>query len=553
MIKRTIYLLIIIPLIFVLASCNSSEGENDLNIEEDINVQRPETQEWETSTRERVTIHDPAIRSVTNEEGEEVFYVFGTHVSQAKTKDLVNWEVPFTVEYENMEDNLIFGNTVESLAEPFEWAGHDDADSAGGFNLWAPDVIWNPDFEWGDGETGAYMMYYSLSSTWRRSVIVLLVSPDIEGPYEYVDAVVYSGFTSEEATDGSDRNIHFEGTHLPQLIESGKVSEFKDEWVRSGGREYNTDVAPNAIDPAPFYDEKGAFRLVYGSWSGGIFLYELDPTTGLPIYPGEDGETDDGRPIDRYFGTKLSGGYHQSGEGPYIQYDEESGYYYLYLTYGGLAANGGYNMRVFRSESVDGPYVDAKGNTGMIDHRGDANHNYGIKLMGNYRMSGISRRGYRAPGHNSTVVDNEGNWFLVFHTRFDEGTEEHQVRIHQQFKNSEDWPVPLPYEYRGVPSELGNITLDEVVGEYELIQHGTDNSTEMIEPINIAIAEDGTISGETESVINMTEEGYVEITIDEITYNGVITTQPDEFDEERIVFSAVGENNEMIWGVQSLE
>lgn len=42
-----------------------------------------------------------------------------------------------------------------------------------------------------------------------------------------------------------------------------------------------------------------------------------------------------------YFGLKLSGGYHQSGEGPYIVYDEETDYYYLFVTYGGLAAKGG--------------------------------------------------------------------------------------------------------------------------------------------------------------------------------------------------------------------
>ena len=60
-------------------------------------------------------------------------------------------------EYENMEDNILFGDTNENLKETFEWAGYDDADSAGGYNLWAPDVIYNEDFEWGNGETGAYL------------------------------------------------------------------------------------------------------------------------------------------------------------------------------------------------------------------------------------------------------------------------------------------------------------------------------------------------------------------------------------------------------------
>lgn len=513
-------------------------------------VRPPSNEEWETRTTDRVSIHDPAVRQVIDEDGEETFYIFGTHVAQAKTQDFLNWEVPHMNEYENMEDNIIFGNTNENLEEPFEWAGYDDADSAGGYNLWAPDVIWNPDFEWANGDTGAYLMYYSLSSTWRRSVIVLMASQDIEGPYAYVDAVVYSGFTSEDATDGSDRNIHYEGTHLPDLIDDGVISGFNDEWVRDDGTEYNTDYAPNAIDPAPFYDEEGTFWLVYGSWSGGIHLLELEPETGLPIYPGEDGLTDDGRTIDRYFGIKLSGGYHQSGEGPYIVYNDETGYYELYITYGALQAHGGYNMRLFKSENVEGPYVDAQGNTGIIEYGSDINENYGIKLLGNYNFSGLRSGGYRAAGHNSVVQREDGVWFNVFHTRFNRGTEEHEVRVHQMIYNQDDWPIILPYEYRGEVSEIGNWISDDMVGEYEFINHGTDNSSEMIEIQTITIDNDGEISGDVSGELELHEEGYVTVEIDDVVYRGVLTEQFDERDEHRLVFSAYGENNEMIWGIK---
>ena len=65
--------------------------------------------------------------------------------------------------------------------------------------------------------------------------------------------------------------------------------------------------------------------------------------------------------IDRYFGTKIAAGYGRSSEGTYAVYDKKAGYYYLYLTYGGLASDGGYQMRQFRSKSITGPYVDAAG------------------------------------------------------------------------------------------------------------------------------------------------------------------------------------------------
>ena len=64
---------------------------------------------------------------------------------------------------------------------------------------------------------------------------------------------------------------------------------------------------------------------------------------------------------DRYFGKRVSGGYTQSGEGADVVYDKETGYYYMTVTYGGLASDGGYNMRLFRSENPDGPYLDAAG------------------------------------------------------------------------------------------------------------------------------------------------------------------------------------------------
>ena len=44
----------------------------------------------------------------------------------------------------------------------------------------------------------------------------------------------------------------------------------------------------------------------------------MDPATGRCIRP-KTGTTDDGRMVDSYFGTKLAGGYHKSGEGPFIE------------------------------------------------------------------------------------------------------------------------------------------------------------------------------------------------------------------------------------------
>ena len=45
---------------------------------------------------------------------------------------------------------------------------------------------------------------------------------------------------------------------------------------------------------------------------------------------------------------------------------------------------------------------------------------------------------------------------------------------------------------------------------------------------------------------------YITFIIDSVKYEGVICNQPDESKNktERIVFSAIGENNQSVWGVK---
>lgn len=509
--------------------------------------QLPEQKAWETMEMKRVSVHDPSITSVKDKDGKETFYIFGSHLAEAKSDNLITWEVPFNVEYENPEDNIILGNLQENLKESFEWAGYDDGDAANGYAVWAPDVIWNENYKWNDGSKGAYMYFYSATSTWRRSCIGFAVAKTIEGPYAYGDTVVYSGFTEEDSTDGSDRNTNYEATNLKQLIKDGKVAGFSENWGKNE-YEYNTDYAPNAIDPTLFYDADGKLWMTYGSWSGGIYLLELDQATGEPKYPGEDGTTEDGRVIDRYFGTKLSGGFHQSGEGPYIQYDEESGYYYYFITYGGLQSNGGYNMRLFRSEHPDGPYVDMNGKTGIIE-KGDSNSAYGLKLMGNYRLDGQTKA-YKSGGHNSFIITESGQRLLVYHTRF-AGGEAHEVRVDPMEVNQDGWLVTMPFEYTSGYELKKVIETDLAEASYEFVMHGTDNEGQVKETQTITFTADHKITGDVTGTWQLADEQYIEITIDDVIYKGVVNQQKKTEDatEDTVVFSAVGEN-QTIWGVK---
>lgn len=510
---------------------------------------KAETMKWETTNMERVSVHDPSIESEIVD-GKEIFYIFGSHVAEAKSTDLIHWEVPFQSEYEEPENNLILGNLDDTLKKSFEWAGKDDADSAGGYSIWAPDVVWNPEYVWKKGDKGAYMYYYSATSTWRRSCIGFSVSRTIEGPYETGETVVYSGFSEVDSTDGSERNIHYQNTNLKDLIRKGKIKEFNPNWVRNSGTEYNTDYAPNAIDPTLFHDESDQLWMTYGSWSGGIYLLQIDEKTGIPIYPGED-TTNVDKVVDRYFGTKLSGGFHQSGEGPYILYDKETGFYYLFVTYGQLNANGGYNMRLFRSETVEGPYIDMKGNSAVLQN-GDINSNFGVKIMGNYKFSDM-QKAYKSAGHNSAIIRQDGSWMLVYHTRFS-GGEAHEVRVHPMMLNEEGWPVTLPFEYQSNDYLTVKVEADEVLGGYEFINHGTDNGHKVIETQTIKLESDHTISGDYVGTWEK-ENYFLTLVIENRSYKGIITKQLNEnkTPTEKIVFSAIGDNNSSVWGVKSEE
>ena len=517
-----------------------------------------ETAETETETADlkktaHVCVHDPSIF----EDTDGSFYVLGSHTASASSEDLIEWK-QLNFDYGSGTGIPFYGDLKTTLEEPFQWAGCDDGDCSGGYAVWAPDIIYNPYYEWEDGESGAYMLYLCCSSTWRRSCIAYLISKEMKGPYSYVDTIVYSGFTKNGETDGnSSRDTTWDNDYLnlKELTElgseNGGIDEISDNWFNVDGS-WNHLYAPNAIDPNLFFDASGEkLYMSYGSWSGGMFLLELDPATGRAIYPGVDG-TDDvsGNYVDRYFGVHLIGGDHQSGEGPYISYDRETGYYYLYCTYGGLAAEGGYNMRLFRSENVTGPYLDAAGNNAADNRR--SRDKYGIKLIGNYSF--FDQTGMRAAGHNSQLNASDGSRYLVYHQRFDvkPQLEAHEVRVHQQFTNEDMWPVTAVYEYRGEQPQ--NYADEDVAGTYEYVCHGNKTDGDMLQTQIVILEEGGKVSGAVEGTWEKSDSGkgydYVTMVIGDVTYKGIFFRQHKENQDTEPVmtFTAIGDDNTCTWG-----
>jgi arabinan endo-1,5-alpha-L-arabinosidase len=102
----------------------------------------------------------------------------------------------------------------------------------------------------------------------------------------------------------------------------------------------------NAIDPSVFHDNNGSLWFTFGSYWSGVKLIQLDPQTGKRIAPDS---------------KMFSLAHNESIEASYLCRHED--YYYLFVNWGGCCAGpkSTYNIRIGRSKSVTGPYLDKVG------------------------------------------------------------------------------------------------------------------------------------------------------------------------------------------------
>ena len=504
-------------------------------------------------TLNRVSVHDP---SIVWEPVSQTYYIFGSHRASAKTTDMMNWTA-FTAPWATASSSDATNSAA--LAEAVKWSKRGSTSYSVDGNMWAPDVIWNKTMN-------KWCMYLSVNGDNWYSSIVLLTSDNIEGPFLYQGSVVMSGFhtgTSYKDTD-LEKAIGTQ-TSLPDRYAVG------NKW----GNRY-----PNCIDPCVFYDEDGKLWMSYGSWSGGIWMLELDENTGLRDYNVDYPLTGsgDGITIDPYFGKKIAGGYYVSGEASYIEYI--GGYYYLFVTYGGLAAggvstdynNGGYQMRVFRSENPDGPFIDSRNNSAVFSSYQvnfgpkENDGNRGINIFGAYTSWGNQTKGNlgeRSQGHNSIIAAEDGRTYLVYHTRFQNWGESHQVRVHQVFQSKNGWLVVAPFEYTGeeVKSEdiatTQQIATERIAGKYKLLIHDyklDHTSKKASEPVDVELTTDGNITGTATGTWKIEEgKSYITLKINNTYYHGVMIEQTLEpSDTKTPAFTAVAATTgATVWGYQT--
>ncbi len=550
---------------------------NTMSAQEDLEITKTEAKSMiKGVSYTRESVHDP---SITWDEETQSYYVFGTHRGQAQSKDLIKWtsfsttlgsvNADGSITYDNnnhtafsrpqVKTVTIGGKEVAMPAFDAEaWAHTQNADYNVNGNMWAPDIIYNPVMK-------KWCMYLSINGDYWASSIILLTADKIGGPYVYQAPVVITGFL-DETTEG----ISYKKTDLELVL--GELTSLPARYKKpmKGSGNWG-EYWPNCIDPSVFYDEEGKLWMAYGSWSGGIWIIELDENTGLRDYNVKYATDYDqlGRSAtsDGYFGKRIGGGHYVSGEGPYIEHIGD--YYYLFITYGGLEAAGGYDMRVFRSKNPDGPYVDPMGRkatvTGYELNYGTTNTERGEKLLGAYgAWSELMNadEGETAQGHNSALHDKDGNTYIIYHSRFHNLGEWHQIRVHQLFVNKDGWLVAAPFEYAGETVNDETIKTQQlyadtdIPGAYKLLIHKfrmDHKNMEEVIPVDIQLNADGTITG-AQTGKWMTEAGtsYITIYLNGTAYKGVcIDQQMFKTTERALCFTAASGKGVNIWGYKT--
>lgn len=528
-----------------------------------------------SNKKTHVSVHDPSIvigytdtkytgnRSVKiygeqdeNKTRKEVYFVFGSHRAFAWSTDLQNWKT-FT---NNINDDT---KCQTLFKKAFEWAKAGDSVYNWTGNLWAPDVFWNANYVNDDNTKGAWCMYMSINGCSWNSSIVLLTSDDLDGDWINRGTVVYSGFTElgDHAYTSTDfaNVVGGDDTAKSLISDYYKMNAYtpKDGDTKCNPTTWNYRYGAHAIDPCVTYDDAGNLWMSYGSWSGGIWMFKLDPKTGrrdtATTYTYADNTTDP------YMGHKLAGGSSRSGEASYIEKIGEK--YYLFLSYGGLTATGGYNMRVFSSDAITGPYKDVSGkdarysssNTG-VGGTSYGNSTTGERLMSYYDWHYLDK-GRVAEGHNSAVVDDDGKAYVIYHTRFNDGTESHEMRVHQLFTAENGGLVATPFEYSGEKLSDTAYTKSDVTGEYSVIYHKPEvdaSKLECCQEQKITLNDDGTVTGDYTGKWTQSEsKPYVTITVGGVEYKGVFIKQKIEGTAyESMCFTTVGSNNVTFWGTK---
>jgi len=172
----------------------------------------------------------------------------------------------------------------------------------------------------------------------------------------------------------------------------------------------------NAIDPNLVLDENGEPWLVWGSFWQGIWMRKIDRSTGL---------LDQNDSTVHHLADRSTGPDNTTAiEGPFII--SRNGKWYLFVSFDqccqGIAST--YNVRVGRSDSLTGPYVD-RNNVPLTEGGGTL-------ILSAYGQ-------WKGPGHNGILLE-DGTYWMVYHAYDAKQIGIPKLRIESISWDSNGWP-----------------------------------------------------------------------------------------------------------------
>ena len=466
-----------------------------------------------------VGVHDPSIVRAGSE-----YYIFGSHLAAAKSTDLVNWTMVSSLSANSaVDESELFATYSTEIAEGIDWTD-------GYKGNWAADVIQAPN--------GKFWFYYN-----HCGQNLQLSDPAQLEPLEVCHHRSYLGLAEADAIEGPylDKGIFLRTGYR-------NSAEFTSFPLDNGQTTYTPATDPNAIDPAAFFDKSGGLWMVYGSYSGGIFILEMDATTGKPK-------------AGQGYGKHLVGGDFRAIEGAFVIYSPVADYYYLFYSVAGFDVNGGYSIRIARSKTPDGPYLDP---AGVDIATVGAGLEIGGKLLGGFEFTETLGEtdpswGYQSPGHNSAYYDEATKrHLLVTHTRFPASAtayptvpEAHAVRTHEMFVNKEGWLVVSPERY--VPLAGDNLVdEEEVPGHYKFVNQGLGVNRSAIKSSYLTLHSNRSVTGAETGNWSIQGDDSIKLMLESGTYFGVLKWQWDNGLKQLVpVFTAMARDGASIFGTRT--
>lgn len=443
-------------------------------------------------------LHDPAIIQTDG-----YFYVFSTDAAWANTSKGI--PVRRSRDLVNWEFRGWAFNGFPT--EPSDWfkVQQPAAESKKAVNgLWAPYII----------KVGTqYRLYYSAVFEGSGALIGLATSENIEGPWTQV----------------------------------GKVISTYDV----------TNV--NAIDPTVSIDKTGRHWMIYGSWSNGIYCFELNATTGL--------KKDNTLPkLIAQNGPNNTWDWKSCMEGPEIIYHPGFGKYYLFLAQGSLGNV--YHTRVARSNSPQGPFVDYLGRS--VVYTGSTPLFPEIYPLITYPYQFTNHPGWQGVSH--VGVFRSGNDYFMMHQGRPSANAAMMVLHNRKITWTADgWPTVSPERYSN-PGIMPAITPDSIVGSWEEIQLNEykdpsgwtagrvtpvlDDTVSawrfLCAPRTIIYKSDGTFQSSNEAGTWQLSGDTLKSTRLSKTFRGILSYEYDwENNKPTIVYTGLRYDGRGIWGKKS--